>query len=612
MITPPKVRRFHLSASESPVAAARSAAWGGAAAPETAAEAAEPQPAVRVELRRGAAAAGPFDAADDGFGDRRFPGAEPAAAADPANTDPANADRGPAQTEAGETAGVPLDAPGTADAQAQALAAIRAENLTSRQLRMAMRIAAMHQIEAASEYEAVLRLRQHGIDPFHRSALGRILSEAGDRAGAAPSPQAPVPVPGPGLPARTRRREIEPLPAPGDGHPGLPSREALTEERRAAEIYRIQRDIARRRRKRLGFLLLRLAFFVGLPTLIAGWYYHTQATPLYATHSQFLIQQADGGFSGEGGGLLSASPMATNPDSVSVQSYLTSRAAMLRLDNDLGFTRAFQDPAVDALLRLPPDATNEQAYGLYERSVKIGYDPTEGVINMEVIAPDPALSEQFSLALIGYAEGQVDQMSARLRDDQMKGAMENYADAERKVLESQARIQELQEQLGVLDPAAESGAVMGRISALESQLADKRLELGQLQSNLRPNQSRVLGVQGDISRLEQMIAETRAQLTTDSTTRGSLAAITGQLRIAESDLATRQQLLASAAQQMEAARVEANKQVRYLSLSMPPVPPDEATYPKAFQNTLVAFLIFGGIYLMLSLTVSILREQVSS
>jgi len=194
----------------------------------------------------------------------------------------------------------------------------------------------------------------------------------------------------------------------------------------------------------------------------------------------------------------------------------------------------------------------------------------------------------------------------------MKGAMENYADAERKVLESQARIQELQEQLGVLDPAAESGAVMGRISALESQLSEKRLELGQLQSNLRPNPSRVQGVQGDISRLEQMIAETRAQLTTDSAARGSLAAITGQLRIAESDLATRQQLLASAAQQMEAARVEANKQVRYLSLSMPPVPPDEATYPKAFQNTLVAFLIFGGIYLMLSLTVSILREQVSS
>ena len=43
-----------------------------------------------------------------------------------------------------------------------------------------------------------------------------------------------------------------------------------------------------------------------------------------------------------------------------------------------------------------------------------------------------------------------------------------------------------------------------------------------------------------------------------------------------------------------------------------PVPPDEPTYPKALQNTIVAFFIFAGIYLMMSLTASILREQVSS
>ena len=58
--------------------------------------------------------------------------------------------------------------------------------------------------------------------------------------------------------------------------------------------------------------------------------------------------------------------------------------------------------------------------------------------------------------------------------------------------------------------------------------------------------------------------------------------------------------------------VEANKQVRYLSLGVRPVAPDEPTYPRAFEDTLLAFLIFSGIYLMLSLTASILREQVSS
>ena len=359
-------------------------------------------------------------------------------------------------------------------------------------------------------------------------------------------------------------------------------------------------------------LMVRLAFFVGLPTMIAGWYYFTQATPLYETHSQFLIQQADSGGGSELGGLFSGTQLATNPDSVSVQAYLSSRAAMQRLDEELGFTRAFQDPAIDPLKRLPADATQEQAYGVYKDSVKIGYDPTEGVINLNVIAPDPTLSHDFSVALIRYAEGQVDQMTARLRDDQMKGAIERYEDSEQKVLDAQNRVQQLQEKLGVLDPMAESGAVMSRIASHESELSKKQLELGQLEANPRPNQSRVQGVRGDIGRLETMIAETRSQLTVNQGDRASLASISGELRIAESDLTTRQQLLAAAATQMESARVEANKQVRYLSLSVAPVPPDEATYPKALQNTIVAFLIFSGVYLMMSLTASILREQVST
>ncbi|WP_223252141.1 hypothetical protein [Paracoccus mutanolyticus] len=351
---------------------------------------------------------------------------------------------------------------------------------------------------------------------------------------------------------------------------------------------------------------------VGRPTLLAGYYYFNVATPLYATESQFQIQQAEKASSGGLGGLFSGTQLATNPDSVAVQSYLSSRDAMLRLDRELGFKQAFQDESIDPILRLPPDATNEQAYKLYRNSVKLGYDPTEGVINMEVIAPDPKLSEQFSLALIKYAEGQVDQMTARLREDQMKGAVESYQDAEAKVQQAQVRVQELQQKLGVLDPVAEGSVIMGHIAELERQLAAKKLELGQLQANEVPNRSRVLGVQGDISRLEAMLDETRGQLTEGNNVRGSLATISGEIRIAESDLVTRQELLAAAAAQMENARIEANKQVRYLALSIAPVAPDEATYPKALQNTIVAFLIFAGIYLMLSLTASILREQVSS
>ncbi|WP_405406072.1 capsule biosynthesis protein [Paracoccus sp. Ld10] len=487
------------------------------------------------------------------------------------------------------------------------LAAIRAEKLTERQLRIAKRIAALHQIEVSSAEEAVLRLRDRGIDPSHRTAVSSILSSEGTRAQAAPAPNAPAvrqaPVPSI-LPDRSPS-----LP----GRPALPSREELTEEKRAAEIYRIQRDLARRRRRRMAMLVMRLAVFVFLPTALVGIYYGRYASPLFATVSQFQIQSAESGSSAGGlGGMLGGSGLGTNQDAVAVQSYLTSRDAMLRLDEDLGFRRAFQDPSVDAIKRLPADATNEATFSLYKDSVKIGYDPTEGVLNMEVIAPDPQLSEQFSRALISYAEQLVDALTSRMRADQMDGARDTYQDAENKMLAAQVRVQELQERLGVLDPVAESGVVMAQVSVLEGQLAEKQLELGQLQANARPLQSRVTTVEGDIARLRDLIAQTRLQLTQGNDTRSSLAAIGGELRVAEAEMLTRQEMLAAAAAQMETARIEANKQVRYLSLSIAPIPPDEATYPRAFQNTLVAFLVFSGIYLMLSLTASILREQVST
>ncbi|MGL4311053.1 MAG: capsule biosynthesis protein, partial [Paracoccaceae bacterium] len=303
---------------------------------------------------------------------------------------------------------------------------------------------------------------------------------------------------------------------------------------------------------------------------------------------------------------------ATSQDSITVQSYLQSRDAMLRLDADHGFKAHFSQPQMDALQRLAPGASNEDAYKLYRRNVKIAFDPTEGIIKMEVIAADPETSAAFSRALISYAEEQVDHLTQRLREDQMKGARDSYEDAEAKMLAAQGRVLSLQEQLGVLDVATESSVVMSQVANFETQVREKQLQLDQLLANPAPNQARVEGVRGDIARLQATIADLRASLTESGAETTSLAAISGELRVAESDLETRQMLLAESLKQMETARIEANKQVRYLSLGVSPTPPDEPTYPRAFENTLLALFIFAGIYLMLSLTAAILREQVSA
>ncbi|MBD3804366.1 MAG: capsule biosynthesis protein [Thioclava sp.] len=565
MTTSPKVSKYRIR-RDGPVLS------DGTAQPAAPAAAAPPRKPPAVEDAQTDPAT-LFDPQDDGFGDQKFPTA----------------------------GGSEVLAAGQKTPEEE-IAAIRAEGLTGRQLRLARRMAQKHGIEASSDFEAVLLLRRKGVDPFDRSNIVALVKNSGpDEA----TSRALARTDGPGADTRVQ--------LPQTVRPGqVPATEVMSGDRRAAEILKIQRDIARRRRRKLALLAARLSFFVFLPTIIAAYYYFAMATPMYATKSAFVIQKADGMGNSGLGSLFSGTQLATNQDSVTVQSYLQSRDAMLRLDRDQGFKTAFENQTIDPLQRLPENATDEQAYKLYQKMVKIGYDPSEGLVKMEVIAPDPKESQEFSQALISYAEEQVDQLTARLRGDQMKGALESYQDAENKVFAAQAKVQQLQEKVGILDPVSENSLVMGQISGFETQLQQKRLELGQLLDNERPNQARVTGVQGDIKRLEDAIAELRSQLTTDKGNTESLAAVTGQLQIAQGELQTRQMLLSAAAQQMETARIEANKQVRYLEMGVRPVAPDEPTYPRAFENTLLAFLIFSGIYLMLSLTASILREQVSS
>jgi len=389
MTTKPKAKRFRIKRSGAP------ATQGSAAVAEAPAEDAEeitqdavPQTErprrVRAERAKAARAAAEAEAAASQPDAKAVPtptpipgpGAEPKPAANDAGTD---------------------------------IDAIRKEGLTGRQLRMARRVAQRHNLPATSDFDAVRLLRERGIDPFQRSNMVELVvpDAKGD---AGPDTKKP-------------KDEIQLPQTMADATGGVQSTALSPAIQREEEIGRIQRDIAARRRKRLGLLFARLSFFVFLPTIIAGYYFFAVATPMYSTKSEFLILQADGGASGGVGGLLSGTQFATNQDSIAVQSYLQSKDAMLRLNDDVGFKGHFKDPNIDPIQRLTENPTNEDAYKVFKKNAKIGSDPTEGVIRMEVIATDPVTATEFSHKLISYAEERVNSLSEQMRADQMREAI---------------------------------------------------------------------------------------------------------------------------------------------------------------------------------------------
>ena len=263
--------------------------------------------------------------------------------------------------------------------------AIRREGLTGRQLRMARRMAQKHGLDATSDFDAVRMLRERkGIDPFQRNNLLELVVPQ-NKAQPAGTPQAPGSVQLP-----------QTVPA---AKTNLPSTELSPAERRNREIQEIQRDIARRRRRKLiaagaaGVLCDPADTGRRLLLLFGG------DTDVF---DEIRVPDPQGRQRGRRRRRAAVCPPSLPPARIRSRCKATcmSKDAMLRLDRDPGSRRISPrtgyrpDPAARER-PMPPTRKPMQAT---TGNVKIGYDPTEGVMRMEVSPPIPRSRRVFAQA----------------------------------------------------------------------------------------------------------------------------------------------------------------------------------------------------------------------
>ena len=192
----------------------------------------------------------------------------------------------------------------------------------------------------------------------------------------------------------------------------------------------------------------------------------------------------------------------------------------------------------------------------------------------------------------------------------MKGAIESFEDAQIAHNEALDRLVTLQQELSVIDSKTAVASIQQKIMSLEQEVDQMEKSLVIHMENTRPNTSKVNALKTSIRINKDLIEAKQAELTQTTGGADSMASENARMIIAEADYQTREMMVQAAVQSVEAARVAADRQARYLATSVAPVKPEEPFYPRKFENTLLSFLIFGGVYLIMSLTASILREQV--
>lgn len=369
-----------------------------------------------------------------------------------------------------------------------------------------------------------------------------------------------------------------------------------------------------------------LTFILGviLPILASAAYYSFVAVDRYAVEIKFAIRSPSGASSGDLLGLVSGSTGSgsTVADSWMIVEYLESREFLDALTEKVDLRTIYSAPHGDFLTRLPEDATTEDMVDYLPSVVSASFESATQIITVETQAFTPGDATRMAEVVLEASSTLINAVSEKARQDTVRLAELELLRAEEALRDQRAAIAAFRETEQKIDPTASVATQEGVLAQLQNRLASTRTELSSLREFLSPEAPSVRVLQSQIDSLERQIASERARLGMgeegDTSAGGTAPTFSASLNRSVTlyealkvDLDFRERAYLSALSSLEAARVEADRQQRYVATFVTPSPPESARYPQALLTILlisaVAFLIWG----ILSMFMHILREHLT-
>lgn len=345
-----------------------------------------------------------------------------------------------------------------------------------------------------------------------------------------------------------------------------------------------------------------LLFAVVLPTLVSIIYFGLIASDVYISESRFVVRSPERQTASPLGILLKGAGFSrSQDDTYTVQDFILSRDALQLLDDKLRIGRAFSNAKVDIFSRfagLDWDKSFEALHRYYQAKVAVQVDSVSSISTLTVRAFTAEDAFRINLQLLEMSEVLINTLNERGRQDTIRFAASEVAEAEKKAKAAALALSAYRNQKGVIDPERQSTIQLQQIAKLQDELIATQAQLTQLLTFTKENpqipslQKRVLTLREEIG------AETNRVAGGDR----SLANKAGEYqRLAlEREFADKQ--LGSTLASLEQARNDAQRKQLYLERIVQPRLPDMAMEPRRLRGvlaTLVLGLIGWGILTML-------------
>ncbi len=339
---------------------------------------------------------------------------------------------------------------------------------------------------------------------------------------------------------------------------------------------------------------------VVLPTLTAILYFGLIAADVYISESRFVVRSPERSTASPLGMLLKGTGFTrSQDDSYTVQDFMLSRDALRALDEKLKLRAAYKKG--DVFSRFPGldwDDSFENMHRYYQKMVGVQLDPVSSIATVTVRAFSTEEAQQINQHLLEMSEALVNQLNERGRQDMIRFAANEVAEAEKKAKLAALTLARYRNEKGVIDPEKQSAIPLQQIAKLQDELISTKSQLAQLQLLTKEN-PQIPVLKKRIQMLETEIELESARVAGGGRSLASKAAEFQRLAL-EKEFADKQ--LASALASLEQARNEAQRQQLYLERVAQPSLPDAAMEPGRVRNiitTLVLGLVAWGVLTMI-------------
>lgn len=342
-------------------------------------------------------------------------------------------------------------------------------------------------------------------------------------------------------------------------------------------------DASFRRPRHVG-LILAFCILVALPTIASAIYLFAIADDQYHSSVGFSIQKKDETSPVELlGGITSLAGSATS-DADILYEYIRSQEMVEAIDARLDLRAIYSKPAFDPVFAFSPDKMIEDLIDYWQRVVRIYYDSSTGLIELEVLAFTPEDATAITQAIFQESSRLINEISDVAREDITRYADEELNLAVERLKVARQAVTEFRSRTQIVDPSADIQGQMGLLNTLQAQLAEALIDMDILADNTTVGDSRLEQAKTRIEVIRARISEERSKLGVGDTSgrEGSYATLVSEYERLIVDREFAEASYTAALMGYDAAVSDARQQNRYLAAYIKPTKAQSSQYPRRY------------------------------